>query len=245
MSKLKIASAVRRERLSYEAFMARHRSDLKSAEFLFRDDLGSEYTLMGTSMAEMLAVAFCQPLLHQCMRELKNHPFIRVLRAARSENCPDAYTKLLFLWLCWMDVAPPEARHEQLQTHLDTMYVDKLEGRITQEFFDRQADTWRREQNAILRRIHDIQTAAPAPIKEAIDGLSLTSRACELFLQQSAAEQRRLLQTLVKSATWQDGALRTSLFEPFEILRHSNQGSCRNEMENSGSGRNFEIWLLR
>jgi hypothetical protein len=108
MSKLKIASAVRRERLSYEAFMARHRSDLKSAEFLFRDDLGSEYTLMGTSMAEMLAVAFCQPLLHQCMRELKNHPFIRVLRAARSENCPDAYTKLLFLWLCWMDVAPPE-----------------------------------------------------------------------------------------------------------------------------------------
>jgi site-specific DNA recombinase len=136
-----------------------------------------------------------------------------------------------------------QARHEQLQTHLDTMYVDKLEGRITQEFFDRQADTWRREQNAILRRIHDIQTAAPAPIKEAIDGLSLTSRACELFLQQSAAEQRRLLQTLVKSATWQDGALRTSLFEPFEILRHSNQGSCRNEMENSGSGRNFEIWL--
>jgi hypothetical protein len=62
------------------------------------------------------------------------------------------------------------------------MYVDKIEGRITQEFFVRPADIWRREQNAILCRIHNIQAAAPAPIEEAIDGLRLTSRACQLFL---------------------------------------------------------------
>jgi hypothetical protein len=67
-----------------------------------------------------------------------------------------------------------------------------------------------------LRTIHDIQAAAPAPIEEAIDGLRLTSRACQLFLQQSATEQRRLLQMLVKSATWEAGALRTSLFKPLD-----------------------------
>jgi hypothetical protein len=39
------------------------------------------------------------------------------------------------------------------------------------------------------------------------------------------------------------GALQTVLFEPFEILRHSNQESYRNEKEKTGSGREIGIWL--
>jgi hypothetical protein len=34
-----------------------------------------------------------------------------------------------------------------------------------------------------------------------------------------------------------------SLFEPFEILRHSNQESCRKEKEHGESGRELRIWL--
>jgi hypothetical protein len=73
--------------------------------------------------------------------------------------------------------------------------------------------------------------------------LRLTSRSSELFLQQPAAEQRRLLQVVVEKAAWLDGTLRTTLFEPFEILRHSNQESSRKEKENGGSGRDLGIWL--
>lgn len=73
--------------------------------------------------------------------------------------------------------------------------------------------------------------------------LHLTSRASELFLEQSADEQRRLLRAVVEKATWKDGALRTTLFEPFEILRHSNQTTYRKEKEVGGSGRDLEIWL--
>jgi len=74
--------------------------------------------------------------------------------------------------------------------------------------------------------------------------LRLTSRASELFLQQPAAEQRRLLQTVVEKAAWKGGILQTALFEPFEILRHSNQESYRKEKEKAGSGREMGIWLL-
>jgi hypothetical protein len=35
------------------------------------------------------------------------------------------------------------------------------------------------------------------------------------------------------------------VFEPFEILRHSNQESYRKEKENGGSGRDLGIWLPR
>jgi hypothetical protein len=48
---------------------------------------------------------------------------------------------------------------------------------------------------------------------------------------------------VLEGAAWKHGALQTSLFEPFEILRHSNQASYRKEKEEAGSGRDLEIWL--
>jgi hypothetical protein len=101
----------------------------------------------------------------------------------------------------------------------------------------------RREQEGLLRKIQEIQRSTPAPIDQAIDMLRLTSRASELFLQQTASEQRRLLQAVVEQASWKDRQLQTALFEPFEILRHSNQETYRKEREKLGSGRDFEIWL--
>jgi site-specific DNA recombinase len=138
-----------------------------------------------------------------------------------------------------------QARRDQIDARIETMYADRLDGRITAEFFDRQRGVWREEQDSLLRKIQDIQKATPAPVDQAIDMLRLTSRASDLFLEQPAAEQRRFLQVVVEKAAWQNGALRTTLFEPFEILRHSNQESYRKEKENSGSGQDLGIWLLR
>jgi hypothetical protein len=53
-------------------------------------------------------------------------------------------------------------------------------------------------------------------------------------MQQPASEQRRLLSTVMEKATWKQGALQTVLFEPFEILRRSNQESYRREREKAG-----------
>jgi hypothetical protein len=35
-----------------------------------------------------------------------------------------------------------QARYEQIQARIETMYRDKLDGRITQEFFDKQSAAW-------------------------------------------------------------------------------------------------------
>jgi hypothetical protein len=75
--------------------------------------------------------------------------------------------------------------------------------------------------------------------------MGLMSRASELFLEQPAAEKRRLLQVVIEKAAWKGGQLQTALFEPFEILRRSNRESSRKEKENTGSGRVSEIWLAK
>lgn len=45
----------------------------------------------------------------------------------------------------------------------------------------------------------------------------------------------------MEKASW--NTLQTTLFEPFEILRHSNQQSYSKERENRESGRELRIWL--
>ena len=134
-------------------------------------------------------------------------------------------------------------RYDQIEAFIETMYMDKLDGRITQEFFDKQATTLRKEQDGLRRRIEDIEKATPAPVERAIDMLRLTSRASELFLDQPASEQRRLLGPIVAKASWKGGTLQAALFESFEILRHSNQESYRKEKQDGGSGRDLGIWL--
>jgi len=122
------------------------------------------------------------------------------------------------------------------------MYLDKLDGRITQEFFDKQSATWRQEQDHLVRRIQEMQKATPAPIDQAVDLMQILRRASELFLQQPASEQRRLINIVVEKASWKDRTLQTTLFEPFEFMKRSNSESRRKENEN-GSARRSEIWL--
>jgi site-specific DNA recombinase len=127
-----------------------------------------------------------------------------------------------------------QVRRDQIQARIETMYMDKLDGRITQEFFDKQSATLRGEQDGLQRKIQDAQKAMPAPIDQAVDMLRLTSRTSELFLQQPAVEQRRLLRIVFEKAAWKEGALRTTLFEPFEMLRHSNQESPEKKRRTAG-----------
>jgi site-specific DNA recombinase len=52
-----------------------------------------------------------------------------------------------------------QTRYDQIEARVGIMYMDKLDGRITQEFFDKQATALRREQDGLLRKIQGIQKA--------------------------------------------------------------------------------------
>ncbi len=74
------------------------------------------------------------------------------------------------------------------------MYMDKLDGRITQDFFDKHSATLRLQQNSLLRKIQEVERATPASMDQAIDLLQLMSRAAELFLEQPAPPSTALCQ---------------------------------------------------
>ncbi len=49
-----------------------------------------------------------------------------------------------------------QARSDQIEARLGTMYLNKLDGRITQEFFDKHAATLRRGQVDLLSKVQNL-----------------------------------------------------------------------------------------
>jgi site-specific DNA recombinase len=66
---------------------------------------------------------------------------------------------------------------DRLQARLDTMYEDKLDGRITPEQFDRKAKDTRSKQQALRTKISEHQTNG-TDLRAGLNMMRLTSVAC-------------------------------------------------------------------
>jgi site-specific DNA recombinase len=126
-----------------------------------------------------------------------------------------------------------EEQHRRVQTKLEAIYEDRLEGRISKEQYDRKRMISGHKSLQLLDRMNEMRLNSPAPVEHAIDLMDLTSRAADLFLLQPTPEKQHFLRLVLKSATWQDGWLHTEFEDPFESLRRSNQ---LNRMKHSGNG---------
>jgi hypothetical protein len=70
---------------------------------------------------------------------------------------------------------------ERLESRLAVLYEDRLDGRITPEFFDQKAAGTREQQDRLRHKIAEYRQAQLGPPSEALDLMKLTSKACELF----------------------------------------------------------------
>jgi hypothetical protein len=131
---------------------------------------------------------------------------------------------------------------DRLQTRLDVLYDDRLDGRIDASTYDKKAEEIRGTQQRARIKIAQYQSPALAPPTQALDLMSLTSQGAELFERQSAREQRRLLRLVVREAIWQNGELRTCLREPFEQLRLSNSATATKDGQFSANQANSDNW---
>jgi hypothetical protein len=52
-----------------------------------------------------------------------------------------------------------QSQYDQFQNRLDAMYVDKLDGKISESFYERKAGEWRSEQDRIAEALHEHRRA--------------------------------------------------------------------------------------
>ena len=110
--------------------------------------------------------------------------------------------------------------HKRLQRRLDAMYVDKLDGKIDEGFYDSKAGEWRSEQDRLVRAVEEHQSANRTYLDEGVQLLELAARAHELFCKQEPREQRRLLDYLLSNCTWKDNQLTVAFRQPFDLIAH-------------------------
>jgi site-specific DNA recombinase len=121
-----------------------------------------------------------------------------------------------------------QSQYQKLQHRLDSMYEDKLDGRINQEFYDRKSSDWKREQEEVLSKLSQHQSANRSYLDEGIALLELAQHAVMLYEKQDYHEKRRILNFVCSNSIWKDGSLTPSYRQPFGIIAESNR-KCREE----------------
>lgn len=111
-----------------------------------------------------------------------------------------------------------KADHQRLQNRLETLYEDKLDGRIDVAFFERKSREWRIEQSRMLQLIEDHQKADQSYMDEGVRILELAQRAGDLFDKQVPSEKRRLLNCVLAPSSWKNGTLVPEFRQPFDML---------------------------
>jgi len=134
-----------------------------------------------------------------------------------------------------------QAEHARLGERISAMYIDKLDGKIG-DFFDRFAGEWRGEQQRLQREIDRHETAERSYM-EGVQILELARNAKRLFEQQKPREKRRLLNFLLSNCSWEDGEVRATFRQPFDLLEDTNAIVARHVSGNWASSAKKESWL--
>jgi site-specific DNA recombinase len=108
--------------------------------------------------------------------------------------------------------------YDRLQNRIDRAYEDKLDGKITSDFFERKSAEWNSEQTRLLRRIEEHQQAKKNYLEEGIILLELASEAYQLYMKRTPAKKRQFLDFLLSNSIWKDGELKVTYRKPFDIL---------------------------
>jgi site-specific DNA recombinase len=81
-----------------------------------------------------------------------------------------------------------QAEYRRLQSRIDAMFLNKLDGRIDTGFFDDKSPEWRGEQDRLLRDLATHRAANRTCIEQGVQLLQLAHRAHQLFERQEAGE---------------------------------------------------------
>ena len=140
-------------------------------------------------------------------------------------------------------IARLRAEYDRLQRRLDTMYVDRLDGRVDAAFFDKMAAEWRAEQLRCQREIDRHQEADKSYMDEGAQILELARNAQQLFERQEPRQKRRLLNFVLSNCTWEDGEVVATFREPFDLLAETTAIAARSAVSKIPNLTKSEIWL--
>ncbi len=119
-------------------------------------------------------------------------------------------------------IASLHQKSRVIQERIDAMYLDKLDGKISQDFFDSKHEAWRREQAGILREIENYQNANRVYIEDGVQLIELAQNAANMYKKESVTTKRKILSFVYSNSSWSDDRLNPVFRNPFQLLAVTN-----------------------
>ncbi len=138
-----------------------------------------------------------------------------------------------------------QAEHKRFGDRINAMYLDKLDGRVDDVFFDRMSAQWRVEQSRCLREIERHETAEQSYLEEGVQIIELAQNAQKLFERQQPREKRRLLDFVLSNCSWEDGEVVATFRQPFDLLAETTAIAMRATTGSSPISAKSDNWLGR
>ena len=109
----------------------------------------------------------------------------------------------------------------RLQSRLDRMYDDKLDGTITTEFFNTKQEKTRRQQDTIRDERLRLTETNEDYLTTGLTILELASNLHQRFNDQPASARQEILKLLLDNATWGTNGLTIEFQEPWKSLQRT------------------------
>ncbi len=116
------------------------------------------------------------------------------------------------------EAARLQQRLSQIRGRLDQAYLDKLDGKISEEFWFAKSEGWRREECQVLLAIQGLKQASPDRLLDATKILELANKAHFLYLRQSPEEKAKLLRIVLSNCTIDASSLYPTYRKPFDLI---------------------------
>jgi site-specific DNA recombinase len=101
---------------------------------------------------------------------------------------------------------------------MDQAYQDKLDGKISEEFWERKFAEWQTEEGKTVASIHASRGAKPERLLDAPRILELANKAYFLYVKQPPAEKAKLLKMVLSNCAIDAVSLYPTYRKPFELI---------------------------
>ena len=109
-------------------------------------------------------------------------------------------------------------RLSAVRQRLDKAYLDKLDGKITEEFWSRKSAEWTSEEQQVLSALQGLEQAKPERMLDAMRTLELANKAYFLYLKQEPAEKAKLLKMVLLNCGIDATTVYPTYRKPFDLI---------------------------
>ena len=116
-----------------------------------------------------------------------------------------------------------QARYNKFQNRIDQAYVDKLDKKISEDFWLVKTQDWKKDQEDVALRLKAHQNANMNYMWDGLKIMELAEKAYALFMKQDAFEQARLLKIILSNCDLNDGNPCPTYSKPFDLFAENSK----------------------